>query len=119
MTRFDKDHGLLLDEGMMGAQVRTLYPGTLGVHAVLISEGPGKHEDLFSTPVLVWNEALTSGPMDKGRAIPAVVERDVDPVLAYRVTDHMRDGLVLALLRPLTVVPTSQRWPRIKRSRGA
>ena len=28
-------------------------------------------------------------------ALPAVVERNVDPVLAYRVTDHMRDGLVL------------------------
>ncbi len=25
MTSFDEDHGLLLDEGMMGAQVRTLY----------------------------------------------------------------------------------------------
>ena len=73
VTGLDKDHGLLLDEGMMGAQVRTLYPGTLGVHAVLISEGPGKHEDLFSTPVLVWNEALTSGPMDKGR--PFVAQR--------------------------------------------
>ena len=71
MTRFDEDHGLLLDEGMMGAQVRTLYPCTLGVRAMLISEGPGKHEDLFSTPVLVWNEALTSGPVDKGRPFAA------------------------------------------------
>ncbi len=38
---------------------------------MLVSEGPGKHQDLFSTPVLVWNEALTSGPMDKGRPFVA------------------------------------------------
>ncbi len=50
----------------MGAQVRTLYPRALGIGAVLISEGSGKHENLFSTPVLVPNEALTSGPMNKG-----------------------------------------------------
>ena len=43
----------------------------LGVRAVLISEGPGEDEDLFSTPVLVWNKALTGGPMDKGRPFVA------------------------------------------------
>jgi hypothetical protein len=71
VTRLDEDHGLLLDEGMMGAQVRTLYPRPFGVDAVLISKGSRKHENLFSTPVLVWNESLTSGPMDKGRPFVA------------------------------------------------
>ncbi len=66
MTGFDEDHGLLLDERMMGAQVRVLYPCTLRVRAMLILERPGKHEDLLSTPVLVSNEALASGPMNKG-----------------------------------------------------
>ena len=36
---------------------------------------------------------ILSGP-PKG-ALPAVVDCDVDPVLAYHVMDHMRDGLVL------------------------
>jgi hypothetical protein len=71
MTRFNEDHGVFLDEGMMGAQVRTLNPGTLGVHAVLISEGPGKHEDLFSTPVLVWCGMNRSPAGHRTKAVPA------------------------------------------------
>ena len=71
MTRLDEDQSLLLDEGMMAAQVWTLYPCTLGVRAVLISERSGKHQDLFSTYVSVWNEMLAGGPMDKGRSLVA------------------------------------------------
>ena len=82
VTSLDEDQGLLVDEGIVGAQVRTLYPCTLGVRAVLISEGPGEHEDLLSTPVLVWNEALTSGPVDKGRPFVAHGMKGLDSEVA-------------------------------------
>ena len=71
MTSLDEDHSLLLDEGMMTAQVRALDPRALGIRAVLVAEGAGKYEDLLPTPVSVWNEALTGRPEDKSRACAA------------------------------------------------
>ena len=93
MTRFDEYHGLLFDEGMMAAHMRTQYPCTLWIGAMLIPEGPGKHENFFSTPVMMSNESLTRGPMDKGRPFLVKSMECLDSELALA----RKPGLFLGL----------------------
>ena len=65
MTCFYEDQGVFVDPGVMSRQVRTAYPSSSRVGAVLVLEGAGEHKNFFTTDVGVRDKALSGGPPDQ------------------------------------------------------